>query len=178
MFVAVCNFDNIEKMEFIWNKFKMTPSDVINGDQLFSTCVGNGHLKTAGFLRDKLSITKKQPNWLFLDACSCYNLETVKWLYTEFKMTREECTKDNNKAFRNACKGGKIDIAKWLYTELKLTRAECMILDNLAFRWSCVDSYSYEAKGDRDHPIAVAKWLFRELKLTKEECDEYYDMML
>jgi hypothetical protein len=178
IFGLLCKTNKPDAANWVWNKFNMTDSEELRVLRICESCIRNKYLDVIKLLCSKLNEFKRllsSGSW-FANICAYGGLEMVKWVYTEFKLTREKCMLDDNCAFRNACWNGELEVAKWLYTEFKMTREECMMKNNDAFRFACENIYPGSYLNAEKNPyLNTARWLCSELKLTKEECGRYFE---
>lgn len=87
------------------------------------------------------SLTQKQINRKFIDACEKGKLELVKYLLTSSELTiHAEIGARDGLGFKRACEFGKLDTVKYLLTSTDL-KEHSNIKDELAFSWACAGGH-------------------------------------
>lgn len=85
-------------------------------------------------------------------------LEIVKWLITEFDLTREDAQSENWQVFTTCMAHGYLDIAKWLAQRFKLTTEDARSGQNAALRF-----------GIEKGQLECVKWLTTTFGLTADD---------
>jgi hypothetical protein len=94
----------------------------------------------------------------FEEAAKNGQLEVLKWLKDNFKITEFDLKKFNNYAFIMAIKNGHLEVSKWLIYNYNITKEEAKISNNYAFRCSA-----------KNGQLEILKLLKYKFDITEEE---------